>query len=141
MDSYLILKLAHIIGACVLFGTGLGIAFFMWMANRTADPAVIAGTARIVVIADKVFTATAAIAQPVTGASLAYITAIPLQTPWSDDSSLPLSRASQARLCSLSWMKTTGSQQAPTNRCIVVYFAFGSCWAGRRLRVSSLSSC
>lgn len=82
MDSYLILKLAHVIGACVLLGTGLGIAFFMWMANRTADPAVIAGTARIVVIADKVFTATAAIAQPVTGALLAYITAIPLQTPW-----------------------------------------------------------
>ena len=82
MDFYLILKLAHVIGACVLFGTGLGIAFFMWMANRTADPAVIAGTACIVVIADTVFTATAVIAQPLTGASLAYMTAIPVQTPW-----------------------------------------------------------
>ena len=35
MDLYVILKLVHVIGACVLFGTGLGIAFFMWMANRT----------------------------------------------------------------------------------------------------------
>jgi uncharacterized membrane protein len=82
MDFHLILKLAHVIGACVLFGTGLGIAFFMWMANRTADPAVIAGTARIVVIADMIFIATAVIAQPITGASLANMTAIPLQTPW-----------------------------------------------------------
>lgn len=82
MDIYVILKLAHVIGACVLFGTGLSIAFFMWMAHRTADPAVIAGTACIVVIADTVFTATAVIAQPLTGASLAYMTAIPVQTPW-----------------------------------------------------------
>ena len=82
MDLYIIVKLTHVIGACVLFGTGLGIAFFMWMANRTTDPAVIAGTARIVVIADTLFTATAVIAQPVTGASLAHMTAIPLQTPW-----------------------------------------------------------
>jgi uncharacterized membrane protein len=29
MDLYVILKIAHVIGACVLFGTGLGIAFFM----------------------------------------------------------------------------------------------------------------
>jgi uncharacterized membrane protein len=82
MDLFVVLKLAHVIGACVLFGTGLGIAFFMWMANRTGDPAVIAATARIVVIADALFTATAVIAQPVTGAALAQITAVPLLTPW-----------------------------------------------------------
>jgi uncharacterized membrane protein len=82
MDLYVILKLAHVIGACVLFGTGLGIAFFMWMANRTADPAVIAATARIVVVADALFTATSVIAQPATGAALAHIAAIPLLTPW-----------------------------------------------------------
>jgi uncharacterized membrane protein len=82
MDLYIIVKLTHVIGACVLFGTGLGIAFFMWMADRTTDPAVIAGTARIVVIADTLFTTTAVIAQPVTGVSLAHMTAIPLQTPW-----------------------------------------------------------
>ena len=41
-DIYLTLKLIHIIGGAVLFGTGLGIAFFMWMAHRTRDPAAIA---------------------------------------------------------------------------------------------------
>ena len=35
-DLYLTLKLIHILGAAVLFGTGLGIAFFMLMAHRTA---------------------------------------------------------------------------------------------------------
>ena len=37
IDAHFILKLAHVIGACVLFGTGMGIAFFMWMARRGAD--------------------------------------------------------------------------------------------------------
>jgi uncharacterized membrane protein len=39
IDAHFILKLAHVIGACVLFGTGMGIAFFMWMAQRGADAA------------------------------------------------------------------------------------------------------
>jgi uncharacterized membrane protein len=51
-DPYVILKLAHVIGACVLLGTEMGIAFFMWMANRTGEAGVVAATARIVVIAD-----------------------------------------------------------------------------------------
>jgi uncharacterized membrane protein len=64
---YLVLKLIHILGATVLFGTGLGIAFFMWMANRSGDPAAIAHTARTVVIADALFTATAVVVQPLSG--------------------------------------------------------------------------
>ena len=70
---FLALKTIHILGAAVLFGTGLGIAFFMWMAHRTRDAATIAHTARIVVIADMVFTATAVLIQPVTGAGLALL--------------------------------------------------------------------
>src|SRR5689334_17039066 len=61
---YFALKFLHVIGATVLLGTGAGIAFFMLMAHFGGDPAVIAGTARIVVIADFVFTATAVVAQP-----------------------------------------------------------------------------
>ena len=79
---YLALKLAHIIGACVLFGTGMGIAFFMWMAHRTADAAFIAATARTVIIADAVFTATAVVVQPVTGAALAWVMGFSLMEPW-----------------------------------------------------------
>ena len=79
---YFWLKLVHVIGACVLLGTGLGIAFFMWMANRTGDAGVIASTGRIVVIADAVFTASAAIVQPLTGAALAQVMGFPLFEPW-----------------------------------------------------------
>jgi uncharacterized membrane protein len=55
----------------VLFGTGLGIAFFMYMAHRSGDPAAIAHTARIVVVADALFTATAVVVQPLTGWAMA----------------------------------------------------------------------
>jgi uncharacterized membrane protein len=34
--TYLLLKLLHILGAAVLFGTGMGIAFFMWFGCREA---------------------------------------------------------------------------------------------------------
>ena len=71
MDPELILRWLHVIGASVLFGTGAGIAFFMVMAHRTRDVRLVAGTARLVVIADMVFTATAVIAQPLTGWLLA----------------------------------------------------------------------
>jgi uncharacterized membrane protein len=81
-DIYLWLKLIHVITACVLFGTGLGIAFFMWMAHRTADPAIIASTARIAIIADAVFTASAVILQPLTGAALARVMGYSLLEPW-----------------------------------------------------------
>lgn len=82
MTFYLLLKFAHVIGAAVLLGTGAGIAFFMLMANRTGNAATIAATARIVVIADLVFTATAVVAQPVTGLLLARETGLDLSEGW-----------------------------------------------------------
>lgn len=82
MELYLLIKAAHIIGAAVLLGTGAGIAFFMLMAHRTRDPALIAHTARIVVLADFVFTTTAVIAQPITGAALAHMAGFPFTTGW-----------------------------------------------------------
>jgi uncharacterized membrane protein len=66
-ESVDILRLAHVIGATVLFGSGAGIAFFMVMAHRTRDPALIAHVSGTVVIADTLFTATAAVVQPITG--------------------------------------------------------------------------
>ncbi|HEX8527155.1 DUF2269 family protein [Allosphingosinicella sp.] len=71
MTVYYFLKFFHVIGAAVLLGTGAGIAFFMAMANRTGDARTVAETARMVVIADYVFTATAVVLQPVTGLLLA----------------------------------------------------------------------
>jgi uncharacterized membrane protein len=66
-----VLRWLHVIGAAVLLGTGAGIAFFMLMAHRTGDPRLIAHVAGTVVIADALFTATAVVAQPITGVMLA----------------------------------------------------------------------
>jgi uncharacterized membrane protein len=82
MTSYLIFKYLHVIGATVLLGTGAGIAFFMLLAHRTGDARVIAAVARIVVIADFLFTATAVVAQPVTGWLLARETGYALTEGW-----------------------------------------------------------
>jgi uncharacterized membrane protein len=79
---YLVLKLVHVIGAAVLLGTGAGIAFFMLMAHMRGQPEVIAGVARIVVIADFLFTATAVVAQPVTGVLLAWEMGYALTEGW-----------------------------------------------------------
>src|SRR4051795_1619528 len=79
---YFVLKYLHIVGAAVLLGTGAGIAFFMLLAHLQGKPAVIAGVARIVVIADFVFTATAVIAQPVTGTLLALEGGFSLREGW-----------------------------------------------------------
>jgi uncharacterized membrane protein len=67
-----LLRLIHVLGATVLFGTGAGIAFFMVMAHRTRNPAIIAHVGGTVVLADTIFTATAVILQPITGAWLAH---------------------------------------------------------------------
>jgi uncharacterized membrane protein len=82
MTEYYVLKFLHVIGATVLLGTGAGIAFFMLMAHRTGDAKVVAGVARIVVIADYVFTATAVVAQPVTGVLLARSVGYSLSEGW-----------------------------------------------------------
>jgi len=82
MTLYFVLKWLHVIGATVLLGTGAGIAFFMLMAHRTRDAKTIADVASIVVLADYVFTASAVIAQPVTGVWLAAVAGYPLMSGW-----------------------------------------------------------
>ena len=76
------LRWLHVIGACVLLGTGAGIAFFMLMAHRTRDAALIAHTAGVVVVADTLFTASAVLLQPVTGYLLARELGWPLTHGW-----------------------------------------------------------
>ncbi|MSO89035.1 MAG: DUF2269 domain-containing protein [Rhodospirillaceae bacterium] len=80
--TYLALKYLHILGAAALLGTGAGIAFFMVLAHATGDPKTVAAVARIVVIADFVFTATAAVAQPITGILLAREMGYALTEDW-----------------------------------------------------------
>lgn len=80
--SYDLLLFLHVIGACVLLGTGAGIAFFMVISNRSQQPALIAHTAGIVVLADTIFTATAVVAQPITGVLLARVVGWPVFEGW-----------------------------------------------------------
>jgi uncharacterized membrane protein len=82
MTLYFVLKFLHVIGAAVLLGTGAGIAFFMLMAHLSKSVAVIAGVARIVVLADFIFTATAVVLQPITGIALAHIVGYALTESW-----------------------------------------------------------
>ena len=64
---YPTVKFIHIISATLLFGTGLGSAFYMFMAYRSGNMKVMAETNRIVVIADFIFTTPTVIIQLVTG--------------------------------------------------------------------------
>ena len=82
IDPDTLLRWLHVIGATILFGTGAGIAFFMLRAHRTGDARIIAHVAGTVVVADLLFTATAVVAQPVTGLLLATRTGWPLDTVW-----------------------------------------------------------
>ena len=82
MTLYFAIKFLHVVGAAVLLGTGAGIAFFMLMAHLRRDPTIIAGVARIVVVADFLFTATAVVLQPVTGIWLAWHTGYSLWEGW-----------------------------------------------------------
>ncbi|MCJ2128930.1 DUF2269 family protein [Methylobacterium sp. E-045] len=82
MASVEVLRWLHVIGATVLLGTGAGIAFFMTMAHRTGRPDLIAHVAGTVVVADALFTATAAVIQPVTGWLLARAVGWPLTEGW-----------------------------------------------------------
>ena len=79
---YLILKYLHVIGATVILGTGAGIAFFMLMAHLSRDAAFVARTAGIVVLADVIFTATAVIAQPLTGYLLIRAAGMSVMDGW-----------------------------------------------------------
>ncbi|MEC8293317.1 MAG: DUF2269 domain-containing protein [Pseudomonadota bacterium] len=80
--SYELLRFLHVIGATVLLGTGAGIAFFMVISHRSQEPRLIAHVAGIVVLADTVFTATAALFQPITGYLLIREIGYELMEPW-----------------------------------------------------------
>ena len=82
MDSYLLLKMIHILSAVILAGTGTGIAFFMFMANRSKNIETIAITARHVVLADWIFTAPAVVVQFFSGMLLMMKLGYSFTSPW-----------------------------------------------------------
>jgi uncharacterized membrane protein len=80
--TYLLLKYWHILSAFLLFGTGLGSAFYKWMADRNGDIQHIAITNRHVVLADWIFTTPSIIFQPITGVWMVSLINLPLTTSW-----------------------------------------------------------
>lgn len=82
MEYYLTLKLIHILAAVVVTGTGMGIAFFMFMANRSNTPQAIYVTAQHVILGDWLFTTPAVITQIITGILLMNLQGYSFNSPW-----------------------------------------------------------
>ncbi|MGI9265426.1 MAG: DUF2269 family protein [Gammaproteobacteria bacterium] len=82
MNLYLWLKLVHVVSATVLFGTGMGTAFFMWKSYTSGNDQAFAQTTRSVVLADWIFTTPAVIIQLATGIWLTNILGISFASSW-----------------------------------------------------------
>jgi uncharacterized membrane protein len=82
MEHYLIVKWLHVVSSTLLFGTGIGSAFYLLVTTLSRDVHAIASVARTVVIADWLFTATTAVFQPLSGFYLAHVAGMSLSAPW-----------------------------------------------------------
>jgi uncharacterized membrane protein len=82
MNEFFVIKWLHILSATLLFGTGLGSAFYKWSADRSGDVSAIAHTNRVVVLADWVFTTPTIIIQPITGIWLLQFFGITYSQGW-----------------------------------------------------------
>jgi len=82
MNLYLSIKLLHIVSATILFGTGLGTAFFMFQAYRSGNVEAMKSTTSTVVLADWLFTTPAVIVQIVSGLWLTQRLGIPFTSAW-----------------------------------------------------------
>lgn len=82
MSGYLLVKWLHVLSATALFGTGVGIAFFKWMADRSGDVRAIRITTERTVLADWIFTTPAVLIQPATGFAMAYYAGYPMFGGW-----------------------------------------------------------
>ena len=81
IDAYLLIKTLHVLSGTILFGTGLGIAFFFWSSRQSDDHARLFA-ARTTVLADFLFTLPAVILQPLTGAWLIFGGGFDPRAPW-----------------------------------------------------------
>ena len=80
--EYLIVKWLHIVSSTLLFGTGIGSAFYLLFTSLSRDVRAIAVVSRHVVRADWLFTATTVVFQPLSGFYLAHLAGYPLGSRW-----------------------------------------------------------
>ncbi|MEQ8991970.1 MAG: DUF2269 domain-containing protein [Pseudomonadales bacterium] len=87
MGAHTLWKLVHLLSASVLFGTGVGIAFFAWFGYRRAmaigEIDGLRAVLRLTVIGDTCFTAPAVVVQLVSGIVLINLNQWSLLSPWS----------------------------------------------------------
>lgn len=82
MNAYVLLKTLHILSSTLLFGTGLGTAFFMWFTYLGGNlPAIVYAT-KLTVRADWLFTTPAVIVQPLSGIALMRLMGFTWTTSW-----------------------------------------------------------
>jgi uncharacterized membrane protein len=80
--EYVLVKWVHIVSSTILFGTGIGSAFGLFMANRSKEVPSICFATRMVVVADFLFTSPAAVVQLLTGLWLLRLTGYSLSDGW-----------------------------------------------------------
>ena len=76
--EYEIAKWLHILSSTLLFGTGLGSAYYMFFASLSGDARTVAHVVRYVVIADWLFTTTTIVFQPLSGLYMLHVAHIPI---------------------------------------------------------------
>lgn len=97
---YLLLKTLHVMSSTVLFGTGLGTAFFMWMVNRSRNRQAMAVVTRHVMKADLYFTTPSIVVQPLSGFGLMALAGY------------------EMRFVPMNWLGLS----------MLLYFVAGACW-------------
>ena len=80
--EYLIVKWLHVLSSTLLFGTGIGSAYYLFFTSRTRDPRAVAVVASQVVKADWLFTGTSIVFQPLSGLYLMHLAGWPWTQPW-----------------------------------------------------------
>ena len=134
--TYVMIKVLHVLSSTVLFGTGIGSAWYFLLASLDAEPRVIARVAHWVVLADALFTATTAIVQPVTGWWMAKTTGFAFTHGWLAVSIvlyaiaiatwLPVV-ALQIRMRDIARAAANANQTLPPafRRCLIAWIALG----------------
>jgi uncharacterized membrane protein len=102
--EYILLKWIHVLSSTILFGTGIGSAFYMLLTSLGRDAKVIAPVVRLVVRADWLFTTPAIVIQPLTGFLMMRAVGLDMSSRW-----ISLSIALYV-LAGASWLPVVGMQ-------------------------------
>jgi uncharacterized membrane protein len=80
--EYLAVKWLHIVSSTLLFGTGIGSAFYLLFTSLNGDLQATAVVTRLVVWADWLFTTPTVLIQPASGFYLLHLVGIPVSSRW-----------------------------------------------------------